>query len=112
MKPVELSRALLLEAPVQVADGMGGFSLTWAALGTVWAEVLPGTGRDVAGEEVVLSSVPYRITVRGAPQGAESRPVPGQQFRDGVRIFTILAVTERDAAGRYLVCFVKEEVLP
>ena len=110
MKPVHLSRALSLEAAAPVADGMGGFTLVWASLGTLWAEVVPGSGRDTAGEEVVLSTVPYRITVRGAPQGASSRPKVGQRFRDGTRIFSILAVTERDAAATYLVCFVREEV--
>ena len=110
MKPVHLSRALALEEATRVADGMGGFTLQWAAIGTLWAEVLPGTGRDTAGEEVVLSTVPYRITVRGAPQAAPSRPKVGQRFRDDTRIFTILAVTERDEAGLYLVCFVREEI--
>jgi len=109
MKPVHLSRALVLEGPVEASDGLGGITRSWAALGTLWAEVLPGTGRDTAGEEVVLSTVPYRITVRGAPQGAPSRPTVGQRFRDDARLFTILAVTERDEAGRYLVCFVREE---
>lgn len=110
MKAVNLSRALVLEGPVEAPDGMGGITLTWGAIGTLWAEVLPGAGRDTAGEEIVLSTVPYRITVRGAPQGAVSRPKPGQRFRDDARLFIILAVTERDEAGRYLVCFVREEV--
>jgi head-tail adaptor len=110
MKAVHLSRALVLEGPVEAPDGMGGLALTWATLGTLWAEVLPGTGRDTAGEEVLLSTVPYRITVRGAAQGAASRPKVGQRFRDAARIFTILAVTERDETGQYLVCFVREEI--
>ncbi|MFT7059343.1 MAG: head-tail adaptor [Pseudorhodobacter sp.] len=110
MKSVHLSRLLELEAATQLPDGMGGFALAWAAIGTLWAEVLPGTGRETAGEEVVFSTVPYRITVRAAPQSAPSRPKAGQRFRDGTRLFTILAVTERDKAGRYLVCFAREEI--
>ncbi|MFN4172368.1 MAG: head-tail adaptor protein [Pseudorhodobacter sp.] len=89
---------------------MGGHALTWAAVGQVWAEVLPGSGREVGGEEMLLASVPYRVTLRAAPVGAPQRPVPGQRFRDGTRIFDILAVTERDPDGRYLRCFVREEV--
>lgn len=110
MKGVNLSRALVLEGPVESPDGMGGIALSWAALGTLWAEVLPGTGRDTSGEEVILSTVSYRITVRGAAPGAASRPVVGQRFRENARVFTILAVTERNDTGRYLVCFVREEV--
>lgn len=104
-----LSRALVLEQAERVPDGAGGFSTSWAALGTLWAEVLPGTGRDPAGEEVVLTSVSYRITVRAAPPGADSRPKPGQRLREGARVFAILAVTERDPGGRWLVCFCREE---
>jgi head-tail adaptor len=108
----ELNRRLVLERAVQVADGAGGFSESWAVLGVVWAEVAAGSGRDVAGEEVTVSSVPYRITVRGAPVGAPSRPKADQRLRDGTRLFKIIAVTERDAGGQYLTCFAREEVLP
>lgn len=109
MKPVNLTRQLDLEEATEVPDGVGGFDVIWTALGTLWAEVLPGTGRERAAEEVVLSAVSYRITVRGAPLGAVSRPKAGQRFRAGERVFPILAVTERDEGGRYLRCFVREE---
>ena len=108
----ELNRRLVLERVVQVADGAGGFSESWAVLGVVWAEVVAGSGRDVAGEEVTVSSVPYRITVRGAPVGAPSRPKAEQRLRDGTRLFRVIAVTERDASGQFLTCFAREEVLP
>lgn len=109
-RTVTLNRALALEALERVADGAGGFTETWTLLGTLWAEVVAGAGREVPGEEITLSSVPYRITVRGAPQGAPSRPRPDQRFRDGSRIFRIIAVTERDTFGHYLTCFAREEV--
>lgn len=110
MKDVLLNRPLVLEGVVRMSDGAGGFSESWASLGTLWAEVVPGTGRDVAGEETFLATVPYRITVRGAVQAAPSRPKPDQRFRDGARVFVIMAVTERDPDGRYLICFAREEV--
>ena len=110
MTAVNLSRQLLLEEPQRLADGAGGFSVVWVTLGTLWAEVLPGSGREAAGEEVVLATVPYRITVRGAVVGSTARPKAEQRFRDGARVFTILAVTERDRAGHHLICFAREEV--
>jgi head-tail adaptor len=109
MRP-RLNRALVLEARADVPDGAGGFSVGWAGLGTLWAAVLPGTGREGGDEGVSIGEVPCRIVVRGAPVGAPSRPVAGQRFRDGARVFRILAVTEADAAGRYLTCFAREEV--
>ena len=110
MSAPHLTRALVLETKAQIGDGAGGYTTVWAPQGTIWAEVRPGAGRDVTGEEVTLASVGYRITVRGAPQGAPSRPLPGQRFRDGSRIFAIVAVTEAGPSGQFLTCFAREEV--
>ena len=107
---VHLNRKLTLEAPVRVLDGAGGHSETWAVLGTLWASVKAGTGREAASEFVTLSTVPYRIVVRASPDGSESRPKPEQRFRDGNRVFRILAVSEYDAQARYLTCHAREEV--
>ena len=109
MRAPRLHRRLALEGEVVTPDGAGGFARSWALRGHLWAEVAPGSGRESGGVEVPLSTQPFRITVRGAAQGAFSRPVAGQRFRDGSRVFSILAVTERDADGRYLVCAAREE---
>lgn len=105
-----LNRQLVLEELSRASDGAGGFADSWAAVGTLWAEVLPGTGRNVTADQILASAMTYRITVRAAPAGAASRPRPDQRFREGVRLFRILAVAERDAEGRYLTCFAEEEV--
>lgn len=107
----KLNRALVLEAPDRVPDGSGGYAATWRVLGTLWAELRPGSGRETAGRAVTLSRVPYRIIVRGSPQGSSARPQPDQRFRDGDRVFRILAVTEADGQGRYLVCHAEEETV-
>jgi head-tail adaptor len=109
METPRLTRLLTLEEVVRTADGAGGFTMTWSAKGQIWADIAPGSGRDTAGEEVTLSTVPYRITVRAAPFAAPSRPRPDQRFREGLRLFRILAVTERDGDARYLTCFAREE---
>lgn len=111
MTRVHLSRQLTLEATDRVADGAGGFVETWQALGVVWAEVSPRSGVERDGGEVSLSSVRSRIILRAAPVGVSSRPAPGMRFRDGSRVFVVLAVVEHDAGGRYLRCDVKEEVV-
>jgi head-tail adaptor len=111
VKKPSLNRRLVLEEPQKVSDGAGGFTEVWIALGVLWAEIRAGTGseRETAGL-VTVSTVPYRITVRGAPYGAPSRPKPDQRLRDGDRLFRIMAVTEREPSGMYLECFAREEV--
>jgi len=110
MKEIRLNRALVLEVPERIADGAGGFTESWAVRGTLWADVAARTGREVAGGTAHMSRMAFRITVRAAPHGAPSRPVAGQRFRDGARIFRIEAVAEKDAGGRFLTCYAEEEV--
>lgn len=105
-----LNRRLTLESPDRVSDGAGGFVESWTALGVLWAAVEPRTGKESSTAGAAVSSVSYRIIVRGAPVGSARRPVPEQRFRDGARLFRISAVTEQDPAGRFLICFADEEV--
>lgn len=109
-RPPILNRRLVLEAPVRVPDGSGGFSETWNGLGSLWADVSVRNGGERPGEELALARVSYRILVRAAPHGAASRPQPGQRFREGARIFRIRAVAEADRRGQYLTCFADEEM--
>ena len=92
MGVIQLTRRLTLEEAQSTPDGSGG------------------SGRERAAEFATVSSVPYRITVRAAPFGAPSRPKPDQRFREGTRLFRILAVADNDDQGRYLTCFAQEEV--
>lgn len=106
-----LNRRLTLESPQKVPDGAGGFHTSWIPLGQLWAALQPRGGRQSEEESAPISAVSYKIIVRGAPQGSPARPRPEQRFRDGGRIFSIRAVTESDADGRYLTCFADEEVV-
>lgn len=110
MSVPRLNRRLTLESPARVSDGAGGFVESWTALGVLWAAVEARTGKERSTGGAALSSVSYRIILRGAPIGAAARPVPEQRFRDGQRLFRISAVTEHDPDGRYLICFAEEEV--
>lgn len=110
MRIAHLRRRLLLEAPERIPDGAGGFAESWLTLGEVWAEVTPLQGREVASGGVSLSQSGQRIVLRASPEGSSMRPRPDQRLREGARIFTILAVTERDQGGRFLTCITREEV--
>lgn len=106
---VVLGRLLVLEAVSRLPDGAGGYVETWQELGRLWADVRPGTGSATAADLVALSNVPLKITVRAAPDGSAARPKPDQRFREGARLYRILAVTEGDPEAHYLTCFAREE---
>lgn len=109
MKVTRLDVRLALEEALQVADGLGGFQLRWRRLGWLWAEMDSGAGRERDGGVGSESVVRWRVTVRGVKPGDPRRPAPGQRFRHGSRLFRIEAVAERDPAGRWLFCHVREE---
>lgn len=109
MSAPTLNEPLVLEDPHLIADGAGGYSKGWVALGTLWAQITAGTGRETGSSDTPVSRTPYKIVVRGAPWGTPERPKPDQRFRHGTRVFNILAVTERDPKGQYLICFSEEE---
>ena len=111
MVRVALNRNLTLEARARAPDGAGGFDQTWVEQGTLWAEIRTRAGRETSGEATPVSATGYRIIVRAAPYGAPSRPVAGQRFREGERVFAIDAVAEMDQAGRFLTCFAQEELV-
>ena len=104
-----LRRLLTLQARERVADGSGGFRDTWVVKGTLWAEVTPRSGGERNGDAGTVAAVGYRIVVRSAAAGSPLRPAEGQRFREGDRLFRILAVTEHDHVDRFLTCFAEEE---
>jgi head-tail adaptor len=108
-RPV-LNRRLVLEAPVSAPDGMGGTVPGWAVLGVIWGDIRPRSGRERTEDGVPLAQVPVRVTVRASAPGSEARPQAGQRFREGDRIFRILAVSEDAPRGRHLICDATEEV--
>lgn len=110
--PVRLLRRLVLEGPERAPDGAGGFTVTWTALGTLWADVTARVAREDLMGGATRPRVRYRIVVRGAPVGAASRPTPDQRLREGARVFDILTVAEHDGDARYLEILAEEGVLP
>jgi head-tail adaptor len=100
---------MILEDPVRADDGAGGHVTTWQALGTLYADVKSGTGRQTSGIVATLSKLTCRVIVRAAPEGAPSRPKAGQRLREGNRVFRIDAVAAFDRGAHYLTCFAVEE---
>ncbi len=107
MRP--LSRKLELEALSRTEDGAGGFDGIWVPLGVHWGAVDAGRGRLETGDGHARSRTSYRITIRAVPPTSPSRPIAGQRFRDGSRVFLIRAVADAPDA-RHLFCYTDEEV--
>jgi Bacteriophage head-tail adaptor len=105
-----LTRPMVLEEAGTTPDGAGGYTTSWAALGTLWCDLRAGSGSERRGLIAPEGRMLFRIFLRAAPQGSPQRPRPDQRLTEGNRVFTILAVSEADPAGAYLVCHAREEV--
>lgn len=107
MDASRLTAALVLEDKVRTPDGGGGWSIGWTPLGTLWANVRTGTGReDVIGARP-HARITHRVTVRWAAETSPRRPRADQRFLAGDRVFDILAVSEAKDAG-FLHCWCEE----
>lgn len=112
MSGVRLNRRLVLERESAMPDGAGGRNAAWAALGTIWGEMTPRSGREANIDAGTVARAGYRVKLRAQPQGHEGRPRPGDRFRSGTRVFDILSVQEEGLTARHLICNVEEEVTP
>lgn len=104
-----LNRLLVLEAVARTPDGAGGFAEVPVDLGRLWAQVESRSVRGRGAEDADLATGRYRITVRAAPPGAPSRPLPGHVLREGPRRYRIEAVADAGSDGRYLHCLATED---
>ncbi|MBV9558134.1 MAG: phage head closure protein, partial [Pseudolabrys sp.] len=92
----DLDRRLVLEAPAEADDGAGGVTRGYAAVATVWAQLAPlaAHAETIAGS--LGAVVTHRIVIR-----AGRDVTTFHRFRDGTRIFRVVATRERDS-GRFV----------
>ncbi|MDI3471070.1 MAG: hypothetical protein OJF62_003133 [Pseudolabrys sp.] len=98
----DLGRRLVLEAPVDIDDGAGGVTRSYAAVTTLWAQVMPVRARADAAADSLAALVTHRITIR-----AGQTITMLNRFRDGARIFDV--VSFRDSPDRRFLVIEAEE---
>ena len=89
--PGELNRRLVLEQPVESADGAGGVTRSYAAVTTLWAAVRPVSARGDVVAAATGATVTHRIVLR-----ARADLTTHHRLRDGSRIFRIVALRDPD----------------
>jgi len=107
MTTPKLSVRLTLERPLRQPDGGGGWTLGWEALGSLWADVAPSAGREIAVGDRPAQRVTHRIILRLSPDES-ARPRPDQRPRSGDRIYAIRGVSEHEGGRAYLTVWAEE----
>lgn len=59
-----LSHRITLQAAVTSRDEFGGVAHTWTPVATVWAEIVPLSGREFVAAQAAQAGVTTRITIR------------------------------------------------
>ena len=103
--PGELNRRLVLEAPVETADGAGGVTRSYATVTTLRAAVRPASARGDVVAAAAGATVTHRIVVR-----ARTDLTTRHRLRDGTRIFRIVALRDQDRTGRFTELAAEERI--
>lgn len=106
-EPGRLRHRLVLEKATASSDEAGGSTLSWNGAGIVAAELIPVRAEESGVGAGLADLALFKIILRHRDDVAA-----GDRFRLGARLFLILAVTDPEEDGRYLVCLADEEGRP
>src|SRR5271168_1339245 len=59
-----MNQQIIIQSPTMTANGAGGFSTSWNTFATVWAEVIPVTGREIFDSDHVEEVQSVTFTIR------------------------------------------------
>lgn len=99
-------KRLVLEAPVETLDAIGGAAISYQTIATLWGEVIAKSGRETREGERLEGATETRIRIRFR-EAIDAR----MRFRFGQRIFAIRTAFDADGTRRLTTCLV-DEVTP
>jgi len=82
----DLNRRLVLQEPVESADGQGGVIRSYQTVTTLWAQVAPLAARADIAAASLGAALRYRIVVR-----ARADVTTRHQFVDGAHVYRVIA---------------------
>jgi len=100
-----LRERFTLEQPVRTADGGGGASVTWETVTDLWAAVRTITGDERLRHDQLAGRLTHEVWIR-----YRTGVTPAMRFRQGARIYEIVAVIEAKRRAR-LECLCEERTL-
>jgi SPP1 family predicted phage head-tail adaptor len=101
-----LRHRLTVEAPVETADGAGGVTRSFEAVGQIWGLISPLGGSEVRAEERLVQRLTHSIVIR-----RHAGLTAAHRLRKGARLFDIRSIREDTPSRLYSTCHC-EETLP
>jgi SPP1 family predicted phage head-tail adaptor len=104
MRIGDLTKRITLQRPTRTADGMGGYTVVWADVATVFAAIWPTSAREALEADKPQMTTTHRIRIR-------YRTVdPSWRIQCGTRYFTIESIINPSERGQILDLLCREAV--
>ena len=101
----KLSKLISIQEEIPHNDSFGGYSLSWATIATVWANISPLHGREVLASDTLQSIISYRIIIR---YNSDFNVSNNMRILYGSRIFNIRSVAVADEENNFLIIIADE----
>lgn len=95
----QFDRRLVLEAPINTPDDIGGIERSWVFVDVIWARITALVGSERFEGEREESAITHAITIRWRPDVTGA-----MRLRLGARTFAIHAAVDGDGRRRTLNC--------
>jgi SPP1 family predicted phage head-tail adaptor len=98
-----LNKRIILQQSTRTSDGMGGFSLTWADVSTVWASIWPLSASETVESMKTNMTISHRIRIRYRGDLRAS-----WRIRFGNRYFSVVSIINPSEKNQMLELMVRE----
>lgn len=109
MNIADLNKRITIQYEVKTADGMGGFTVVWTDLMSIWAAIWPVSAKEIVQSMQPVMEITHRIRVRY--QRTDIKPQYRIKFTDtvkGDRYFNIISIINPNERQEWLDILAKE----
>ncbi len=104
----DLRRRITIQQRSASIDAVGGQSINWNDVATVWASIEPSGGRELMSAQKMNIDNPATITIRWQSSFADPKAVAAMRVIYGPRIFNIHSAVNQEERNRVLVLLASE----
>ncbi|MDE1901664.1 MAG: phage head closure protein [Alphaproteobacteria bacterium] len=105
MKIGDMRKQISIQQEQPTPDGAGGYALAWVTLATVWADIMPVSGRETFAAAHLEGRVTHKITLRWRGDVAITSDM---RVLYNTRAFNIHAVMNNDESDHFITILAEE----
>ena len=102
MRAGDLRHQIVIEQQSASLDSFGGQVQTWSTVNTVFADIVPLSGRELEAAQAINTEISHQIRIRYQPALTDPKVVAAYRVRFGARLFNIHAAFNVDERNNEL----------